>query len=181
MQSSNTNNVKHIGLSPALKRDQKIALGLSLWCLLIVFMLLDEMFMGAPAEYQAESQPGGSYDLSTIMVLIYMMWPLYVSAFLAVFMKERIIQVVWVLLTGCLPALILPAFAQLEYLPEAIDALFFVFILFELLLMLASIVYLANFWTHWFIGKSREPSFKAVSLQLCVVAFLLIVIGIIYS
>lgn len=181
MQSSNTNNVKHIGLSPALKRDQKIALGLSLWCLLIVFMLLDEMFMGAPAEYQAESRPGGSYDLSTIMVLIYMMWPFYVSVFLAVFMKERIVQVLWVLLAGCLPAWLLLVFASLEYLPEAIDILFFVLILFELLLMLASVVYLANFWTGWFTGKSTGPSFKAVSLQLCVVAFLLIVIGIVYS
>ncbi|MBD3616908.1 MAG: hypothetical protein HUJ22_10080 [Gracilimonas sp.] len=154
-------------LYPSRGRDQKIALALSLWCLLTLSLLFSDLLDSPTVN-------------DTLMSLLLIMWLVYGSIFLANFIKKRIFQVLWILFTGCLPVLVLLGTklgnVQLEYFEpiKFLSILIILAVLYEMLIMLASVVYLFNYWIGWFKGSSRGPTFKVVSLQFTILVILFI-------
>lgn len=132
-----------------------------------------------PAE-NLEGYPGGYSEPNSYMTAVYILWPLYISTFLAVFMKEKILQLLSIFLLGILPALGFPMFtmaAATEPIPEETGLIFFIAALFEILMMLISILYLLHFWIYRLTGKEAKPSVKIVLIELVFLMALLILIG----
>lgn len=67
--------------------------------------------------------------------------------------------------------------AATEPIPEETGLIFFIAALFEILMMLISILYLLHFWIYRLTGKEAKPSVKIVLIELVFLMAVLILIG----